>query len=281
MKQRHLLMLFTLGLLLSLAGIAQAGTRIEKNLKLQPGGTIYLDTSGGDVRVRGTSEPGARVVVTSNLSDLEKAFEFRFDEEPHAVRIAGHRPSNAPLWYSHVSLRFEIQVPRQTSLELKTGGGDVNVSELEGTFRLKTSGGDVEVSDVKGNLDGETSGGDMRVRQLNGDLRLRSSGGDIRAADVSGRVEIHSAGGDIEVSLVRGNASGGEVETSGGEIRVAVDPAVGLDLEASAGGGDVHSDLPLTVTGKVSESNLRGTLGKGGELLRLHSAGGDISVRPL
>jgi len=281
MKKKHLLMLCTLSLLLSLAGIAQAYTRIEKNLKLEPGGTLYLDTSGGDVRVRGTSEPGARVVVTSNLSDLEKAFELRFDEEPHAVRIAAHRPSNAPLWYSHVSLRFEIQVPCQTSLELKSGGGDVNVSELEGTFRLKTSGGDVEVSDVKGNLDGETSGGDMRVRQLNGDLRLRTSGGDIRAASVSGRVEIHSAGGDIEVSLARGNASGGEVETSGGEIHVAVDPAVGLNLEASAGGGDVHSELPLTITGKVSESNLQGTLGKGGELLRLHSAGGDISVRPL
>ena len=281
MKQRHLSMLFSLGLLLSLTGIAQASTRIERALKLQPGGTLYLDTSGGDVRVRGTSETGARVIVTSNLSDLEKAFELRFDEEPHAVRIAAHRPSNAPLWYSHVSLRFEIEVPRLTSLELKTGGGDVNVSELEGTFRVKTSGGNVDVSDMKGNLDGETSGGDMRVRQLSGDLRLRTSGGDIRAASVSGRVEIHSAGGDIEVSLVRGNASGGEVETSGGEIRVAVDPAVGLDVEASAGGGDVHSDLPLTITGKVSESNLRGTLGKGGELLRLHSAGGDISVRPL
>jgi hypothetical protein len=281
MKQKHLLMLCTLSLLLSLAGIAQAGTRIEKNLKLEPGGTLYLDTSGGDVRVRGTSEPGARVVVTSNLSDLEKAFELRFDEEPHAVRIVARRPSGASFWHNNVSLRFEIQVPRQTSLELKSGGGDVNVSELEGTIRLKTSGGDVEVSDVKGNLDGETSGGDMRVRQLNGDLRLRTSGGDIRAASVSGRVEIHSAGGDIEVSLVRGNASGGEVETSGGEIHVAVDPAVGLNLEASAGGGDVHSELPLTITGKVSESNLRGTLGKGGELLRLHSAGGDISVRPL
>jgi DUF4097 and DUF4098 domain-containing protein YvlB len=281
MKQKRLFMFCAISLLLVCAVGAQASTRVEKTLKLEPGGTLYLDTSGGDVRILGTSEPGARVLVTSNLSDLEKAYDLRFDEEPHAVRIVAHRLSGVSLWHSHVSLRFEIQVPRQTSLELKTGGGDVNVSELEGTIRLKSSGGDVEASEVKGNLDGETSGGDIRVRQLSGDLRLHTSGGDVRAASVSGRVEVHSAGGDIEVSLVRGNASGGEVETSGGEIHVAVDPAVGLDVEASAGGGDVHSDLPLTITGKVSESNLRGTLGKGGQLLRLHSAGGDISVRPL
>jgi DUF4097 and DUF4098 domain-containing protein YvlB len=274
-------MFCVLGLLLGCVVGAQASTHLEKTLKLEPGGTLYLDTSGGDVKIRGTSEPGARVVVTSNLSDLEKAFDLRFDEEPHAVRIVARRLSGASLWHNNVSLRFEIQVPRQTSLELKTGGGDVNVSELEGIIRLKTSGGDVEVTDVKGNLDGETSGGDMRVQRVSGDLLLRTSGGDIRAADISGRVEIHSTGGDIELSLTRGNASGGEVETSGGEIHVAVDPAVSLDLEASAGGGDVHSDLSLTHTDKVSESNLRGTLGKGGELLRLHSAGGDISVRPL
>jgi hypothetical protein len=280
MKRIHLLLFCILGLLLSLAGGAQASTRIEKNLKLAPGGTLYLDTSGGDVTVKGTSESGARVVVTTNLSDLESTFDLRFDEQPHAVQIVARRRSGT-MWGSHFNLRFDIQVPRQTSLELKTGGGDVHTSDLEGAMRLKTSGGDVEVSDVKGNLEAETSGGDMRIRQLSGDLILHTSGGDIRASGVGGRVEIHSAGGDIEVSLVRGNAQGGEVETSGGEIDVALDPAVNLNLEASAGGGDVRSDLTLTVTGTVSESNLRGALGKGGALLRLRSAGGDIHLQSL
>jgi hypothetical protein len=280
MKPKHLLTFSIPGLLLSLAGYAQAGTRIEKHLKLESGGTLYLDTGGGDISVRGTSESGARVVVTSKFSDLETTWDLRFDEEPHAVRIVARRRSGAA-WPSHFTLKFEIQVPRQTSLELTTGGGDVRVADLEGTFRLKTSGGDVNVSDAKGNLDAETSGGDMRVRQLSGDLVLHTSGGDIMAEDIGGRVDVYTSGGDVVVSLVRGNAQGGQVETSGGEIHVALDPAVNLDLEASAGGGDVDSDLPLTITGTVSHSTLRGTLGKGGELLRLHTTGGDIRLRPL
>jgi hypothetical protein len=280
MNRTYFLLFCTLGLLLSLAGAAQASTQIEKNLKLAPGGTLYVDASGGDVSVKGTSESGAHVVVTTNISDLESVFDLRFDEQPHAVEIVAHRRSGA-MWPHHFILKFEISVPRQTSLELKTGGGDVRAEDLEGTFHLRTSGGDVEASDVKGNLEGETSGGDMRIRQLSGDLMLRTSGGDIRASGIGGRVGIHSAGGDIEVSLARGNAQGGEVETSGGEINVALDTAVNLSLEASAGGGDVHSDLALTVTGTVSESNLRGALGKGGELLRLHSSGGDIHLQSL
>lgn len=280
MNRLHLLAFCTLGLLLSLAAVAQGGTRIEKNLQLAPGGTLYLDTSGGDVAVRGSSGTGARVVVTSNISDLENAFDFRFEEQPNGVQIVAHRHSGMN-WGSHFTLKFEIQVPRQTSLELKTGGGDVRTSDLEGMVRLKTSGGDVDVADVKGNVDAATSGGDMRVRQLSGNLMLRTGGGDINATAVGGHVEIHSAGGDIEVSLVRGNAQGGEVETSGGEINVALDPTVNLNLEVSAGAGDVHSDLTLTTTGTVSESNLRGALGKGGELLRLRSSGGDIHLQSL
>ena len=37
----------------------------------------------------------------------------------------------------------------------------------------------------------------------------------------------------------------------------------------------------MTVTGTVSSSRLRGTLGKGGELLRLHSDSGDIHLQSL
>jgi len=280
MKRIHMLSLCTVGLLLSFAVSAQAGSRIEKNLKLNPGGTLTMDTGGGDISVTGTPESGARVVVTSNLSDLENVFDLRFEETPHGVQISAHRQGGSS-WPKNSNLKFEIKVPRQTSLELKTGGGDVHVASLEGDFRLKTSGGDVNVDEVKGDLDAMTSGGDMRVHQVNGNLVLHTSGGDIRAEEISGRVDVHTSGGDVEVNLRRGNAQGGEVETSGGEVEVALDPAVNLNVEASAGSGDVKSDLPLTVTGTLSSSRLRGTLGKGGPLLRLQTSSGDIHLRSL
>ena len=281
MKRTHFLLICTLGLLLALAGSAQASTRIEKNLKLAPGGTLDLDASGGDVTVKGTPESGARVVITTNLPDLESAFDLRFDEQPQAVQIVAHRRSSAT-WQRHLRiLKFDIEVPQQTNVELKTGGGDVNVSGLEGTIRLKTFGGDVQVSDVKGNVEGATSGGDMRIRQVSGDLLLHTNGGDVRASGLGGRVEIHSGGGDVEASLARGNAQGGEVEASGGDITVALDSSVNLNLEASSGSGDVRTNLPLAMTNTASESNLRGALGKGGALLRLRATGGDIHLHSL
>lgn len=266
--------------LLALGAFARADSRIEKKLKLEPGGKFFLESSGGDVIVKGGAASGAQVLITANRSDLEDLFEFSFDEEAGGVRIVARR-RGIMRWPNHLNMRFEVQVPTRTRLELRTGGGDIRASHLEGDAELHTSGGDVEVSELKGNLEARTSGGDIRVRQLTGDVDVGTAGGDVRAEDATGRVDAHTSGGDIEVSLARGNSRGGQIETSGGTIRVALDPSVNLNLDASASGGDLTTDLPLKVSGQLSHSSLHATLGSGGETLRMHTSGGDIHIRGL
>lgn len=279
--RKTLCLTFCTGMVLLLLGaVARAGSRIEKKLKLEPGGKFYLESSGGDVIIRGGSPSGAQVVITSNRDDLEDFCEFSFNEEPGAVRIEAHKRGLA-LWPNHLNLRFDVQVPTRTRLELRTGGGDIRASQLEGDAEVHTSGGDVEISDLKGNLIAKTSGGDIRLRQLRGDVDVGTSGGDVRIEDATGRVDAHTSGGDIDVSFARGDARGGQVETSGGTIRVELDPSVNLNLDASASGGDLTTDLPMKVSGNIGHSSLHGTLGSGGETLRLHTSGGDIHIRGL
>jgi hypothetical protein len=278
MNSNRLILYCSIAFLLSSAALARAGTRLEKNLKLDAGGTLFVDAGGGDLIVRGTETVGARVVVTANVDNLDEYFDLRFEEEPHAVRLTAHRHS-AWSWPHHLNLKFTIEVPRRTSLELRTGGGDVRIADLEGTFDLHTSGGDVEADEVRGNLQGTTSGGDIKGRQLAGDVELHTSGGDIKAEDVGGRVDVHTSGGDVVVSLARGNARGGEVETTGGDVTVTLDPAANLELLVSTDSGDIHSGL--SVQGTVAPSTLHGTLGKGGALLRVRTSGGDIHLNSL
>jgi hypothetical protein len=61
---------------------------------------------------------------------------------------------------------------------------------------------------------------------------------------------------------------------------VRVDPAVRLNIDASASGGRVSSDLPVTVKGTISKTSLRGTLNGGGAVLKLRSSGGGVSLEP-
>ena len=305
------------GLLWPLAATAEESSRIEKTFHLEPGGRFLLDTDLGAVTVTGTSASGARVVITSKRRDLNDLLRFTFREEADSVSItARHKRGRLFGWVrSGDSVRWEVQVPDRTVLDIDTSGGGIHVNalrasakletsggaivvrdhvgdvhghtsgggiELErirGEIRVETSGGGIEGSELDGPIDADTSGGAVRLDRVTGNIRAHSSGGGIHIHDAGGRVEADTSGGGIEATFARGNARGGSLETSGGGIEVSIDPAVGLRIDAS--GNSVHADLPITVHGAVSRGKLQGTLGSGGELLRLHTSGGGVRIQGL
>jgi hypothetical protein len=278
---------------------ALAETNIEKNLKLEPGGKLTVVADAGSLTVTGSSSAGAHVVLTSNKSDFESRFDLKFEELPGEVRITLKKKdllTSWSSWFNNSKLRFEIQVPTRTTTNLETGGGHVSVRSLEGDANLATSGGHIEVNDLQGNLSAETSGGHIAIKKVSGNARIETSGGHIETdgvegnliaetsgghieiRDAGGRVDADTSGGHVEVSFAKGNAHGGKVESSGGGITVSVDPNVDLSIDASTSGGSVRADIPVKVVGKVKGSSIKGTLGKGGETLYVHTSGGSVTI---
>jgi DUF4097 and DUF4098 domain-containing protein YvlB len=293
-----------------------AESRMEKTLRLEPGGRFSLDTDMGSVTVVGTNSPGARLVITSRRRELDELLRFNFREDPGSVSVTAKRKRGRIFgWHRGDSVHWEVQVPAQTELDIDTSGGGIRIAGLRSDAKLETSGGRIEVRDLVGELQGhtsgggirlerirgrmhvetsgggiegteldgpidaETSGGSVRLGRVTGDIRAHSSGGGIYIHDAGGRVEADTSGGGIEASFARGNARGGSLETSGGGIVVSLDPSVGLRIDAS--GNSVRAELPITVQGAISRRKLQGTLGGGGEMLRLHTSGGGVRIQGL
>ncbi len=285
--------------LLAIAVPAAAESRIEKNLELQPGGRFTLESEVGSVTVTGSSRSGAHIVITSDRVDLNAELEFTFTSVGGWASVTARRKKDESTWSHSISAHFEIEVPTETRTEVRTGGGSITLSGLRGDSDVKTSGGPIEVTGLNGNLEAHTSGGPIRLREVTGDahvatsggpidvdaldgnLEAHTSGGGIRINKVSGYVEAKSSGGPIHATYSPGNRHGGVLETSGGSIEVAIDPSANLNLDASTSGGSVSSDLPVRVVGTVSHSSMRGSIGSGGEELRLHTSGGSIHIRAL
>ena len=278
---------------------ALADTRIEKNLKLDSGGKLVVVADAGSLTITGSASPGARVVLTSDKDDFESRFDLKFEELPGELRITMKKKDSLTSWtswFSNSKIRFEIQVPTKTSTDLQTGGGHVTVRALEGDAKAETSGGHIEISDLLGNVNAETSGGHITLKKISGTARVETSGGHIETDGVEGnlvaetsgghieirgakgRVDADTSGGHVEVGFAKGNAHGGKIESSGGGITVEVDPNVDLAIDASTSGGSVSTDIPVKIVGKVGRSSIRGTLGKGGETLYVHTSGGSVSI---
>jgi DUF4097 and DUF4098 domain-containing protein YvlB len=284
--------------LLAIASPAAAESRIEKDLELQPGGRFTLESEVGSVTLTGTSRAGAHIVITSDRVDLNTELEFTFTSGAGWASVTARR-KHEPEWGHNISAHFEIEVPTETRTEVRTGGGSITLSGLRGAADVKTSGGSISVSGLTGTLDAHTSGGSIHVREVTGDahvatsggpidvegldgsLQAHTSGGGIRIDRVSGSVEAQTSGGSIRATYSPGNRHGGVLESSGGSIEVAIDPSANLNLDASTSGGSVSSDVPVRVVGTVSHSRMQGSIGSGGEELRLHTSGGSIRIRAL
>ena len=296
---------------------ARAETRIERTLKIDAGGRLEVQTGMGAITVTGTSRPDVLVVVTSKGRALEELLTLRFDEGGKTARITGHNKagflSNLFGWWDNSQVHFQIEVPSSTILSLDTSGGGIAVQSLHagvtlrtsggpldlrdlagdveghtsgGGVRLKsikgrvhvtTSGGSIDGSDLDGAVDGSTSGGGVTMQRVTGDLRVHSSGGGIQIDDAGGLVDASTSGGGIKATFARGNSRGGRLESSGGSIEVFLDSKADLEIDAAADGIRT-SDLPLQTRGDTSRGRLQGTLGKGGQTLRIHTSGGDIRI---
>lgn len=287
--------------LLMLAVPTWAGSQIEKTLKLNPGGRFVLEADEGSVDLMGSDQSGASVVIGSNNGNFQNLLDFSFESDGDTVRIRVRRRYRDPFEFlvDHLDLRYQIRVPRNTSLEIKTGGGTIRVYSLAGRADLKTSGGSIEVSHVTGDVHAYTSGGPIRAEQIQGELQVGTSGGEIEANSiggaivaqtsggpiringVTGRIDAHTSGGSIQAIFSKGNASGGVLETSGGSIYAKIDPAANLDVDASSSGGGVSSNISMRGAGSSSPNALRGSLGSGGNLLRLHTSGGSVRLEAL
>src|SRR5512143_1147974 len=220
---------FPLALALTLCAAGAMGeTTIHRTLKLAPGGKLVLETSLGAVTVHGSSQPDARITVTAQR-DLNDLLTFHFEEEPGLARITAR--SRHLITWSTGQVRFEIEVPVRTQTDVRTAGGAIQESGLEGAAKLETSGGSIEVRDLTGDLDAHTSGGAIRIANVRGRSRVETSGGGISGSDISGPVHAETSGGPVELERIAGDI---QAHSSGGGIRIR---EAGGSVRAETSGG--------------------------------------------
>lgn len=272
--------------------------KFEKSFNVSSGGLLTLRTDVGDISVEGTPSREVRVLaVVTGSKRFTEEFEITAEASDNTVKVRGEMTSKWRHWGNDDSnVKYTISVPREFNLTLRTAGGDVNVSNIQGKVDGETSGGDLHALRVDGDVQLSTSGGDVEGKELRGKLVLETSGGDIVIAKAEGSVDASTSGGDIQIAdvegKVRAETSGGNVavrvsssmkgihaETMGGNVDIMVPRDVAANIEASTFGGEVSCDLPVTLSGKISESSVKGTVNGGGETIHAHTMGGNIRIR--
>lgn len=288
--------------LLSLSALLAFGAekKFEKTFTVSSGGTFTVRADLGGVSVIGTD--AKEVVILAEARGRQRELD-RFDmsarQTANGVEFYAKHAGSKGLfdWFTDgIEATITVRVPKEFHLSLSTAGGNITVKNVSGKVNGGTSGGNLELNDIIGAVDLETSGGDIRASNITGQLKMETSGGNIRITDVKGDVDVNTSGGNIVLSSIEGKmraeTSGGNItvrvkesnkgisaETSGGNIDIMLPKNISATVDASTTGGEVRCDFPITMRGKLDESEIRGVINGGGNPIRAHTSGGNIWIR--
>lgn len=298
---------------------------IEERFDVAKGSLLTIDADLGSIVVEG--QRGSEVVVNiikgvNNVSRSEAnkifdRYQVSFDESGRGLEIRGDydKPRGRVNWRKGIKVHYEILVPEDMEIDIKTSGGSIHAENIAGDANLKTSGGSLQLRGLAGHVTGRTSGGSIQGRDLGGiadlhtsggsinieraggSIDVKTSGGSINISDVDGTVDAQTSGGTIRLKEIAGSVnaktSGGSIEaeilgqprddmhlqTSGGSVTVHLDDDVRADIDAKASGGSVSTDFAVSVRGKIKKTQLQGEINGGGPMLTLRTSGGSVRIR--
>ncbi|MGB9005413.1 MAG: DUF4097 family beta strand repeat-containing protein [Candidatus Aminicenantales bacterium] len=224
----------------------------RRTLPFQAGGTVLLESSGGDIEIYGWDRSEVEVVARS-AGSLQPGFYWfgfpgwnearsrvsvdRFDD---LIKIKTRAEEG-----SDKGLDFLLNVPVSVNLNpIHCREGHILLSGVYGKAVLDLRKGDVRVENFSGSLDASLGRGKAEVELL-----------DLRKGD---EVRIISTAGDIVLYLEK-NAS--------------------ARVEASSSLGRVECDFDLGQ--KPADQKIKGQLGDGKALVSLAAVQGRISIKKI
>ncbi|MBC7924872.1 MAG: DUF4097 family beta strand repeat protein [Bryobacteraceae bacterium] len=144
------------------------------------------------------------------------------------------------------SVSYEVFVPHNTGLDLKTHNGGVSIRDVRGDIKFDAVNGGVHLARVAGNVTGQTKNGGLSV----------------------------------ELAGNRWEGTGMDVSTTNGGVKMTLPENYSARLESSTRNGGFNIDYPVTVTGTLRiNKEIAANLGAGGALVRLTTVNGGVSIR--
>jgi hypothetical protein len=219
------------------SAVTRDGQRLRVNVDL--GNVIVRTQDSGkiDYTVHLEADGSAK-----NAKELLKTFIVASRPDSEGVLLRGvstNKQAAGRLW-----ITVQINVPMNYNLDVTTGGGNIQIDDVNGRALLTTAGGNI----VSGNLSGSarfvTKGGHITVKNVGGNLVATTGGGHITAGTIGGIATLHTDGGHIQVTSIAGP---GHLTTGGGNVYVEhsanqlVAETVGGQIEVGEASGLVHA----------------------------------------
>ena len=207
--------------------------RIEKTFAVGSAPKLTISNSAGSVTIRPGDGGTVRVVATKKARGTSNlnAIVVQMSGQASGVEITTSHPTLSSM--SDASIKLEITAPADSTIDLRTGAGSIDVRDVLGALQVEAGAGSIEIRGAAGPVSVTAGAGSIDYE-----------------GDPAGECIFDAGVGSIV-------------------LRVPADASLAVDLSAGLGGA--HCDLP--VSGTVARRSVHGTIGTGSEGSITASAG--------
>jgi len=147
----------------------------------------------------------------------------------------------------------DVRIVRASGAHIITGGGNIELGDIDGLVSLETGGGNVHLASATGAVKAETGAGNITAQRCTSSVKAETGGGNIEIGDVGGEVEMSSGGGRLKLASARGMV---RAETGSGRMDLG---RVGGGVRAETGAGGIAVEIPAD--SKFADSELESPAG--------------------
>lgn len=239
----------------------------ERTLTVSGPVELSVRTGSGSIQIRtGTADRvqiTGRVSTGSSRDGLDPAERVRRVEAAPPIVQSGNivriGDTNDDPLYRNVSISYELVIPSNTQINAQTGSGNQAIGSVDGAVRAQTGSGNIRI---------ERAGGSLHAQTGSGNIDADSVGGEVRAQTGSGSVQVRQ--------IVKADVN---VQTGSGSVTLSLPADAAYTLDARTGSGSISTAQPLTVQGRLGRNHLTGTVGGGGNNIRIRTGSGSIDIR--
>lgn len=258
-----------------------ADTTFDLSVPVRSGGTLNLDLkTGGGVTIKGWDRPEVAVHASLGGRNWRETRVALRPSEGGATLESDFTTTSSNTSTRH---HFDIQVPRNFDIRIRSSGGAISIEEVNGTFTGQTGGGQITIQKANGQVDIRTGGGQIYVSNSNLDGTVSTGGGQVRIIGVNGNLSGQSGSGPVIYTNSNGTSTGTGIGI-GKDGKVSVN--IGKDGSATVRSGSASVNTSgrssTTISDGITTTYVDDGVGKGSGFgtagIRMSAAGGPLTL---
>ena len=260
---------------------------------------VQIETGNGEVRIEGTDQPQVELKIIKAGRNAEARSRVPIIINQTGLLSIRTNPHDAS-----VKIEYILKVPRATKqVDVRVTAGEISLSSVVGNVSLYTEKASIEVSKVTGNVSLRATTGKIEAREITGEVTATTTTGSIELEDVTGPIDADTTTGRIKADIKAEqptpppavgpgppapppNAPAAPTsralrfKSTTGDIDITLADDVNVDLDAIADNGQIRidSDFGITVEKRVNVQRAAGTIGTGGQPLKINTVTGRIGL---